>query len=142
MLGVLAGILGTVAVGAWIVAVVSALSIVQLAPAGQRMSLWFTLGWWRFDRVRAATGSAADPHIKRYVLACVVFFIAILLAMATGIAVTFTAQKLTAAEQQAVPPGRNGDPRVVAGRMAEAIPEATIRPQQTLSLLAWSARRT
>ena len=120
MLGVLAGIIGVVAIGAWIVAVTSALSIAQLAPAGQRMSTWFTLGWWRFDKVRAATGPAADPHIKRYVRAFVVFFAAILVAMGIGIALTFTAANGPAEEQQASEPERINDPRVIAVRIAQA----------------------
>jgi hypothetical protein len=120
VLGVLAGIIGVVAIGAWIVAVTSALSIAQLAPAGQRMSTWFTLGWWRFDKVRAATGPAADPHIKRYIRAFVVFFAAIMVAMGIGIALTFTANGPTD-EQQASEPERINDPRVIAVGIAQAI---------------------
>jgi hypothetical protein len=135
VLGVLAGIIGLVAIGAWIVAVMSALSIVQLAPAGQRMSIWFTLGWWRFDKIRAATGPAADPHIKRYVRAFMVFFAAILIAMGIGIAVTFTAQDEPAEERQATEPERINDPRVIAVRTADGIPDSTRLPPRTLSRL-------
>ena len=134
MLGVLAGIIGLVAIGAWIVAVMSALSIVQLAPAGQRMSIWFTLGWWRFDKIRAATGPAADPHIKRYVRAFMVFFAAILIAMGIGIAVTFTAQDEPAEERQATEPERINDPRVIAVR-TDRLPGSTRPPPGTLSRL-------
>ena len=136
MLGVLAGIIGVVAIGAWIVAVISALSIVQLAPAGQKMSIWFTLGWWRFDKIRAATGPAADPHIKRYVRAFLVFFAAIIVAMGIGIAVTFTAQNEPAEEQQATEPERINDPRVIAVRTASALPDSTILLPRTLYRLA------
>jgi hypothetical protein len=136
LLGVLAGILGVVAIGAWIVAVMSALSIVQLAPAGQKMSIWFTLGWWRFDKIRTVTGPAADPHIKRYVRAFLVFFAAILVAMGIGIAVTFTAQNEPAEEQQATEPERINDPRVIAVRTANALPDSTILLPRTLSRLA------
>ncbi len=92
MLVLVTVIMGLVAVGAWIVALVSALSIIGLAPAGQRMSTWFALGWWRFDKVEAVTGPGAVPHIKRYVWAFTAFFVAILIGFVVTVAVGIATQ--------------------------------------------------
>ena len=34
------------AIGAWLVAVWSAISVVRLAPPGQKVRAYFNLGWW------------------------------------------------------------------------------------------------
>jgi hypothetical protein len=116
---VLAGIAGTIAVGAWIVAVVSALQIVRLVPAGKRLSAWFDLGWWRFDNIRAVAGPAADPLIKRYVLSFAAFFVAVLGTIVVSILVTITGQNAAASDERTAEPRRINDPRVIAVRTAE-----------------------
>jgi hypothetical protein len=78
MLGLVVPLFGLVAVGAWIVALVSALSILNLVPSGQKLSAWFQIGWWQFDKIKAVAGPAAEPHIKRYTMAFLTFFGAIL----------------------------------------------------------------
>jgi hypothetical protein len=116
---VLAGIAGTVAVGAWIVAVVSALQIVRLAPAGQRLSTWFSLGWWRFDRIRAVAGPAANPLIKRYVWSFATFFAAVLGTIVVSMLVAITGQSAAAIDERTAEPRRINNPRVIAVRTAE-----------------------
>jgi hypothetical protein len=116
---VLGGIAGTVAVGAWIVALASALQIVRLAPAGQRLSVWFTLGWWRFDKIRAIAGPAANPLIRRYVWAFATFFVAVVFIIVISLLVAIDNQNGAAANQQAAEPRRINDPRVIAVRTAE-----------------------
>ena len=62
------GILGLFAVVAWVVAVISAVQIVRLAPAGERLRTYGRLGWWRFDAIReqgARYRSAVAPHAAR-----------------------------------------------------------------------------
>lgn len=81
MLSVVIAILGLGAAGAWVVAVMSALSIIGLAPRGQKMAAYYALGWWRFTKVEAIAGPAAAPHIGRYRKAFLVFFACILLAV-------------------------------------------------------------
>jgi hypothetical protein len=81
MLSVVIAILGLGAVGAWVVAVMSALSIIGLAPKGQKIAAYYALGWWRFAKVEAIAGPAAAPHIGRYRKAFLVFFASILLAV-------------------------------------------------------------
>jgi hypothetical protein len=116
---VLAGIAGTVAVGAWIVAVVSALQIVRLAPAGQRLSAWFTLGWWRFDRIRSVAGPAANPLIKRYVWSFAAFFVAVLGTIVISMLIAIADQNAAAINERTAEPRRINDPRVIAVRTAE-----------------------
>ena len=62
------------AIGAWLVAVWSAISVVRLAPPGQKVRAYFNLGWWQFAKARASIGPAAEPHIIRFRRAFYVFF--------------------------------------------------------------------
>jgi uncharacterized membrane protein YidH (DUF202 family) len=73
-MAILAGLVGAVAFAAWCVAVYSLFRIVGLAPAGERFSTLFDLGWWKFDKIRARVGAAADPLIRNYVGAFLAFF--------------------------------------------------------------------
>ncbi len=84
MIGVVIGVLGLFAVFAWGVAVLSAIQIVRLAPAGQRMRAYGQLGWWQFDKIRAVTGGAADPHIRTYQRAFVAFIFCVLAGFVIG----------------------------------------------------------
>ena len=85
MLGVAIGAIVIVAVGAWVMALFSALAIVGLVPAGQRLKSWFALGSWRFDEIRSAGGAAVEPHLKRYQLAFAAFFAVVIAAAALGV---------------------------------------------------------
>lgn len=78
MLSMVIGALVMCAASAWLVAVISALSIVGLAPSGQRLAAYIDLGRWRFSKVEAAAGPLAAPHIARYRAAFYVFFASIL----------------------------------------------------------------
>ncbi len=78
MLTILIPLVAILAVGAWGTAVFSALSLVSLAPKGEKLSTYFALGWWQFDKIRSRIGPAAEPHLKRYRNAFFVFFALIL----------------------------------------------------------------
>ena len=82
MLAAIIVVLALAAVAAWLVAAVSALSIVGLAPRGQKFKAYLALGWWRFARVEAIAGPAAAPHIAHYRKAFLAFFACIILAVA------------------------------------------------------------
>ncbi|KQU98854.1 hypothetical protein [Devosia sp. Root105] len=88
----LIAIVAVATVGAWLVALMAALQIVALTPAGQRWKSWFALGGWRFGEIRAAAGAAVEPHIRRYRMAFLVFMLAVIAGAAAGI--------LLGAEQQ------------------------------------------
>lgn len=62
---------------AWAFAGLSALSVVQLAPKGEKLSSYFELGCWRFAALEARLGPAVTPHLVRYKRAFLVFFAAI-----------------------------------------------------------------
>ena len=102
MLGLLIAIAGLVALVAWIVAVISALSAIRLVPAGQRLSAWFTLGWWRFDKLRTLAGAGVEPHIRRYTWAFLTFFLDIIAAMIVGVFVTIAVQNGSTNADQAL----------------------------------------
>ncbi|MEO6013717.1 MAG: hypothetical protein ABIQ30_09070 [Devosia sp.] len=84
MIGPVIAVLGLFAVFAWGLAVVSAIRIVRLAPAGQRFKTYGQLGWWQFGRVRAAIGPAADQHIRTYQRAFIAFIVCVFVAFAVG----------------------------------------------------------
>jgi hypothetical protein len=92
VLGIAIALIVIVAVGAWGVALWSALAIVGLVPAGQKMKSWFALGGWRFDEIRSVGGAAVEPHLKRFQLAFAAFFAVVIAAAALGV--------LLGAEQQ------------------------------------------
>jgi hypothetical protein len=92
MLATVMVVLALAALAAWLVAVVSALAIVGLAPSGQKLKAYFALGWWRFARVAEIAGPAALPHIARYRTAFLAFFACIILAIAMVFLLTFERQ--------------------------------------------------
>jgi hypothetical protein len=62
-------ILVLVAVVAWLVAVISAIAVFQLAPRGEKLSSLFQLGWLRFSTLSTQLGPSALPHLARYRMA-------------------------------------------------------------------------
>jgi hypothetical protein len=74
------------AAAAWLTAVVSALSLVGLAPSGSRFATLNDLGRWRFGSIETRIGSAALAPMARYRMAFVVFFLCVLAGMAAGFA--------------------------------------------------------
>ena len=86
ILPILAGVIGLCAVLAWIIAVISAIRVVGLAPRGERIRNYVRLGWWQFADIRTDLGPAADEHIRTYQRAFIAFFVCILAGFALGIA--------------------------------------------------------
>jgi hypothetical protein len=78
LLGLLPGVAMAVAIGAWLVAAWSMVRLIRMMPAGYRLSTLSVLGRWRFDIIRAQTGPAAEPLIRRFQLAGYLFFAAAL----------------------------------------------------------------
>jgi hypothetical protein len=85
MIPIVAGIVGLFAVLSWIVAVIAAIQIVSLSPAGTKWRTYFRLGWWKFADIRAVAGPAVDPHIRTYQRAFIAFFVCILLMAVAGV---------------------------------------------------------
>lgn len=106
MLQVLLTVLGLIGLGAWCFALWSYFQIISLVPAGQRFGAMFTMGWWRFDKVRALAGEAVVPHIRNYVRSFLAFFavvvgiagLSILLAMEQQSGASATAATSAAAQ--------------------------------------------
>ena len=92
MIAILVSLLSAVAFGAWIVALVSAISIWRIMPAGHKLKSLFSLGWLNFDSIRQTAGPAADRYTKRYVWALVVFFVAIAAFFALTVVMIVTGQ--------------------------------------------------
>jgi hypothetical protein len=77
---------------AWVIAVVSAIRIVSLAPKGRKLATYGRVGWWQFDAIRGELGTAVEPHITAYQRAFIAFFALILVAMIVGTLLGATAQ--------------------------------------------------
>ncbi|MGE3832055.1 MAG: hypothetical protein AB7F76_13750 [Parvibaculaceae bacterium] len=59
---------------AWAVALMTALSVIRLAPRGQKIASYFQLGWFRFAALEQRLGPQVQPLIRRYRRAFIVFF--------------------------------------------------------------------
>jgi hypothetical protein len=66
---------------AWAIALLTALSVVRLAPPGQKLASYFQLGWWRFAALEQRLGPPVLPLITRYRRAFFVFFGVILMLL-------------------------------------------------------------
>ena len=84
MVTIVLSVLAALGFFAWGVAVLSAIRIVSLAPKGQKLSIYGQVGWWQFDKIRAALGPDADPHIRAYQRAFLAFIGCVLIAMVAG----------------------------------------------------------
>ena len=71
---------------AWIVAVWSAIAVIRLAPAGEKLRNYMRLGWWKFGEIEAAVGPAVVPHLKRYRIALLAFLAAVIGGIVIGFA--------------------------------------------------------
>lgn len=85
LLPILIGVLGLLVVVAWIVAVMAAIQIVNLAPRGEKIRTYGQLGWWQFDKIRATIGPAAELPIRTYQRAFIVFIVIVILGAAGGV---------------------------------------------------------
>jgi len=103
MFGTLLPVLALIAVVAWSIAIIAAFRITRLAPAGQRLDALFSLGWWRFAKVRELAGDAAIPHIRRYIQAFLAFFAAILTAIVIAVLAAIATQNGAPEGQAAAP---------------------------------------
>jgi hypothetical protein len=89
---ILVGVAGLLVVVAWIVAIMSAIQIVSLAPKGEKIRTYGQLGWWQFDKIRATIGPAADQPIRAYQRAFIVFIVIVILGAAAGVLLGAQAQ--------------------------------------------------
>jgi hypothetical protein len=69
------------AVLGWLVVATSAVQIMLLVPAGQRMAGYNDLGMWRFGRLRERIGPKAEPHLARMRLGGIAFALCILVVL-------------------------------------------------------------
>ena len=68
----------------WVIAVISAIQLMRLAPKGQKLKIYGKLGWWQFDEIRKTVGPAAEQPIRVYQRAFVAFIGLVLVAMIAG----------------------------------------------------------
>ncbi len=82
LLSILIGAAGLLVIGAWTLAIISAIQIVSLAPKGEKIRVYGQLGWWQFDRIRATVGPAAEQPMRTYRRAFIVFIVIVILSAA------------------------------------------------------------
>jgi hypothetical protein len=86
MIPIVLSVVGLLAILSWIVALMAAVQIVSLAPAGTRMRNYYRLGWWKFAQIRADAGPAVDPAIRTYKRAFIDCFVCVILVAVVMIA--------------------------------------------------------
>jgi hypothetical protein len=92
MLAIVAGVLAAIALAAWLVALVSAVSLWRGLPTGHRLKNLLSPAWLQFDSIRDIAGPEADRYTRPYVWALVVFFVVIAAFMALSVVVIVTSQ--------------------------------------------------
>jgi hypothetical protein len=78
---ILFGVIGFFAMVSWVVAVIQAIQIVQLAPKGEKLASYFALGWWKFKQIEAKAGPASVPHLVIYQRAVIAFLVFVVLGL-------------------------------------------------------------
>jgi hypothetical protein len=80
-MSILLGVIVLFAVLSLIVAVMQAVAFIRLAPAGAQLGAFMPLGWWKFRRLRAKAGTAAEQPLKAYMRAVIAFLVFIALGL-------------------------------------------------------------
>jgi len=73
VIAALTGVLGAIAVTAWLVVVYSAVRVVTIAPAGAKLASLGLLVRRQFAALYRLSGEAIVPHANRFLLAAMAF---------------------------------------------------------------------
>ncbi len=92
MLAILVSLLGLIAFGAWLTALIAAIGLWRAMPAGHRLKGFFDLGWLQLDSIRDIAGPEAERYTTRYIWALVVFFVTIAAFFALTVLIIVTGQ--------------------------------------------------
>jgi len=95
MITILVGLLGVLAVGAWVMSFAAAIEIYRMMPAGHKLKSFFNLGWLNFDHIHEIAGPEARKQTRRYVWGLVGFFVAIAGFMVVVFLMIVESQNLT-----------------------------------------------
>lgn len=109
---ILAGVIGLFASLSWIIAVIQAIRIVQMAPKGQKLGSYFALGWWKFDQIEAKAGPASAPVLQTYKRAVIAFLAFVILG------VVLSGWMASQTPQPATTSGLINDPRIIPAEFA------------------------
>jgi hypothetical protein len=98
-----------------IVAVMQAVAVVRVAPAGAGLASFLPLGWWKFRQLRAKAGPAAAQPLNIYMRAVIAF----LTFLALGLIVSgWSVIQSPAPEAATAARGLINDPRVIPAEFA------------------------
>lgn len=92
MLAILVPVLGGAALCAWVVALLSAVSLWRRVPSGHRLKGLFDPAWLQFDSLPELAGPELAGYSKRYVWALVVFFVVVAALVAVMVAIYVSGQ--------------------------------------------------
>ena len=92
MLAILVPVLGLAAIGAWIVALVSAVGLWRRVPPDHRLKGLLDPAWLQFDTLPELVGPELQAHSKRYVWALVVFFVTVAALVAIMVVIVVSGQ--------------------------------------------------
>lgn len=112
---ILLGVIALFAILAFALAVMQAIAIVRLAPAGERLASYFALGWWKFGEIEARAGAGAAQHVAIYKRAAIAFIVFIIMGLIlSGWAINADQPAASAS----VEPRLITDPRVIPAQYA------------------------
>jgi hypothetical protein len=111
---ILAGVIGLFASLSWIVAVIQAIRIVQLAPKGEKLGSYFALGWWKFDQIAAKAGPESIPVLETYKRAVIAFLVFVIL----GVVLSGWMASQTPPAPAAATTSLINDPRIIPAEFA------------------------
>ena len=112
---ILLGVIIVFAVLALIVAVVQAIAIVRVAPAGENLAGFMPLGWWKFRQLEAKAGPAAADPLNIYKRAVIAFVVFLLMGLILS---GWTVNQAPAPTSASAEPRLINDPRVIPAEFA------------------------
>lgn len=114
-MSVLLGVIVVFAVLTLIVAVMQAIAIIRVAPAGENLAGFMPLGWWKFNQIEAKAGAAAAPALNIYKRAVIAFVVFLLMGLIlSGWAINRAPAPVSASAE----PRLINDPRVIPAEFA------------------------
>ena len=115
-MSVLLGVVLLFALLSLVLAVVQAVAVARLAPAGERIASFFPLGWWKFRQLEAKAGPAAEGPLSVYKRAVIAFVVFVLLGLILSGWVVNQAPSNSSASLE---PARINDWRVIPATFAD-----------------------
>ncbi len=117
-MSILLGVIVLFAVLSLIVAILQAVAVLRVAPAGAKLGAFMPLGWWKFRQLRAKAGPAAAQPLNVYMRAVIAFMVFIALGLIVS---GWALVQAPGADMAATKPRPINDWRVIPAEFADNI---------------------